>query len=117
MIWELLTGGGIAVVSGLLGRIEGFNKGVQQRNVAALFVTGQAEHLWCACEHAMSFHVNGSESCNATVGEELTANQAQLLSFGAQQAYRSAQQCKCLKFVGDPLKNPAPKTSRGELDL
>lgn len=115
MIWELLTGGGIAVVAGFLGRIEGFAKGVQQRNVAALFTTGQAESLWCTCSHAMSFHDGGSNRCRVDMEpteyktwDDMSEKQVTKTRFA---------NCPCQKFVGDPARNPKPAIERGELDL
>lgn len=112
---ELLAGlgigGGVAIASGFVGQIMGFARGSAQRNVTELFTTGQTDALYCVCNNPLSFHKNG-RACSGTRVQDDGITPLK-------NHYGHEVACKCTKFVGDPSKNPPPKTvkSKGALDL
>jgi len=104
MIIEAITYGSVAIVSGLLGRIEGFSKGQQIKNVTSLFLNPKTtpDSLWCLCGHAMSMHNNKKDRCRwcnrNRIGEIVN-------------------RCDCRAFIGDPQRTLADQEAKNELDL
>jgi len=113
MIVEIVEAGMI-VAAGALGNVMGWTRGRAERNIINLFTTGQAENLWCLCGHAMSMHAKGTDSCN----DHALNDQGKMIVTYKTGVTTQYMRCPCMKFVGDPSRNPTPvQTRKDVLDL
>lgn len=112
MIVEIVEAGMI-VAAGAVGNVMGWSRGRAEKNIINLFTTGQAENLWCLCGHAMSFHREGTGHCNHA--ERVTRRMLEGLGLSERQNVVASLNCRCMKFVGDPSKNPPPVQTRKDL--
>lgn len=114
LVIDSVVVGALTIGAGFIGNVMGFTRGRAEKNIVALFTTGQADSLYCLCGHPLAHHVQGGGHCRFY--EPLNVRQVQAMSYQDMVEYRRSG-CSCAAFVGDPSRNPPPVTPRGELEL